>query len=259
MKTRNITLILALAAVTAAVACSKESHRPIAQSSTAHTQAATVRPAAMVTVAPAAVDAPVVTASKPAVKAPASKLLTFRSRDYGVSFVYPWQYAFVSAKAIAGDESLLPKDDGSNGQFTLARVEVPRGYYPDTDFERGYFILSLNQDLDEQGCIASLGVAKEADLNRENINGVEYRWIESESGGHGSAVRQRNYAAFTNGTCYELEMSVKTSNQDGMAREIDPVQVMRRLDAILRTVNIAPELKDVASSQQAAAAAVPQQ
>lgn len=153
---------------------------------------------------------------------------------------------FVSARSIAADGSLRPSDDGTDGQFTLARVEVPRGFYPDTDFESGYLALSLNQDVDEQGCTASLGSDK---LSTETINGVDFRWKEADSGGRGSALRRRNYVAFTNGTCYEIEMAVKTSNPDGLARELDPDQVMRRLNGVLHSVSIMPAMKDVASSQ----------
>lgn len=255
MKSRNLLLIVALAALTTAIACSKKSNRSIAVESKSAVHA-TVRPAALVTVAPAAAEAAASApaASKTVVKPPASKLLTFTSRDYGVSFTYPWQYRFVSAKAMAGDDSLRPSDDGSDGQFTLARIEVPRGFYPDTDFESAYLALSLNQDLDEQGCNAALGNDK---LSTETINGVDFRWKEADSGGRGSALRQRNYVSFVNGTCYEIEMAVKTSNPDGLARELDPEQVMRRLNGVLHSVSIMPAMKDVAAAQSPAAA--PQQ
>ncbi len=173
----------------------------------------------------------------------AAQPVAFRSRDYGVSFTYPWQYTRLSARTVAGNADLRPRTDGTDGQVTLARVEIPKGYYPDTDFERGYFTLSLNQDLNEQQCQASLGDGK---AQAETINGVEYRWVENDSGGRGSAAKVRNYAAFINGTCYEVELGVRTSNPDGLARELDPDQVMGRLDAILRTVEIMPALQTAA-------------
>jgi hypothetical protein len=60
----------------------------------------------------------------------------------------------------------------------------------------------------------------------------------------------RNYVAFENGTCYEIEMGVNTANKDGMARELNPEMVMTRLDSILQTVKIVP------ATQQAPAAVV---
>ncbi len=179
---------------------------------------------------------------KAAVERPKSDLMTFKSRDYGVSFQYPWQYAYLNAKTVAtGDDSLKPKTDGSDAQFTLARVEIPKGFYPDTNFDRAYFMLSLNQDLGEDECYATLGEKNK--LQTANINGVGFRWIESESGGHGGALNVRNYVAFANGNCYELEAGLKTQNEKGLAREVNPDQVMSRLDSILNTVSIVPDEK----------------
>jgi hypothetical protein len=170
--------------------------------------------------------------------------ITFRSRDYGVSFVYPWQYAYLSARAVAdADSSLKPKPDGHDGQFTLARIEIPGGYYPDTDFQSGYFTLSLNQQLSQEECAATLA----GKVETTNINGTDFRWVESESGGGGSAEKVQNYVTFANGTCYEIELGVKTRN-NGLAREIDPDQVMRRLAGILATVKIAPAVQKTIES-----------
>src|SRR5512146_1824894 len=180
---------------------------------------------------------------KVSVERPRSELLTFKSRDYGVSFQYPWQYAYLNAKTVAtGDDSLKPKTDGSDAQFTLARVEIPKGYYPDTNFDSAYFMLSLNQDLGEDECYATLGQEKDK-LQTASINGMDFRWVESNSGGHGSASKVRNYVAFANGNCYELESGLKTQNERGLSREVNPDQVMSRLDSILNTVSIVPDEK----------------
>ena len=205
-----------------------------------------------------------VTGIKPAVAAGGEKTATsstprtsnvYKSRDYGVSFVYPWQYTFVSAKAVAaGDPSLKPKSDGHDGQLTLARIEVPKGFYSDTDFESGYFTLSLNQSLDQQACESLLGVAKDGKPATDTINGAEFRWMETESGGHGSATKLRQYVTFTSGTCYEVEMGVKTKNGDGLAREVNPDKVLGRLDAILKSVKIQPAESTSAAEEESSTA-----
>ncbi len=182
-------------------------------------------------------------------KPSANKLLTYRSRDYGVSFQYPWQYTITGARAIANsDLSLHPVSDGYAGQVTLARVDIPHGYYADTDFESGYFMLSLNQNVDQQECESQLGLAKDKDgkVLTETINGVDFRWRETDTGGHGQSAKVRQYVTFANDACYEVEMGVKTSNADGLAREVDPDQVLRRLDTMLRTVKVQPDEKPAA-------------
>ncbi len=238
-KLRALILFGAVMAIAAGIACSTESTKaPKTSASSAasprlETVASTTAPAAPVP----AVDTP--SAAKPFSTPP--KLIEYRSRDYGVSFQYPWQYAFLSAKAVAtGDPARRPKADGQDGQITLARIEIPRGFYPDTDFESGYFTLSLNQDLDEQQCLAAVAATDGVEAGTQTINGIEFRWIKTESGGRGSTAMVRNYAAFSNATCYELEMGVTTRNDQGLAREVDPDQVFRRLEAIVGTVKILP-------------------
>ncbi len=190
-------------------------------------------------------------------KPPVLKPVTYKSRDYGVSFAYPWQYAFVNAKTIAessADASLRPKSDGHDSEITLARIDIPKGFYEGTDFESGYFTLSLDQELTESECEASFHVLEGGKIETDTVNGVGFDWIdiETEDGGEASKVRQ--YKTYSNGTCYEVEMGVKTRNQDGLAREVNPDRVMLRLDSILRTMQIAPTQRTVtvetASSNQ---------
>jgi hypothetical protein len=250
---RALVMLGTMAAVVAAVGCTS---KPKPSTVSEKPLGAIVRPAALETVsAPAAKPASTTVTEKPSSPLkPAAKPITFKSRDYSVSFVYPWQYTFLNARTVAkGGESLRPKPDGNDSQFTLARIEIPRGFYADTDLKDAYFMLSLNQEIGEQDCAASISPDKNGEVQNEMINGVNFRWSEMESGGHGSANKVRNYTTFTNDTCYEVEMGVKTES-DGLAREVDPDQVMRRLKAILKTVEIKsstekaaePELKSSA-------------
>ncbi len=255
-KGRALILLGTLLAAVITLACSSKSGQAV----TSKPVDADLRPAKFQTATPAVTPAaPIAVANQTTVpRQPASKLIGYRSRDYGVSFLYPWQYALVNAKAIAtGDASRRPKPDGHEGQFTLARIEIPQGFYPDTDFDSGYFTLSLNQDLSEQECLAALAPGKNDVVGTDTINGVEFRWVESESGGRGSAAKLRNYVAFANDTCYELELGVKTANENGLAREVDPDHVLGRLDVILRTVKILPAGNDAGKEKAAAAAPAP--
>lgn len=253
----KLAMVGALAAIAFGLACS--THNDHLSKSVAKTQSASktqvmFKPAALKTVeavAPQPMETSALTPDKS--HANPSKPMAYRSRDYGVSFEYPWQYAYFNARAIAnGDESLQPNSDGHDGQVTLARVAIPRGFYPDTDFDTAYFTLSLNQNLKEEEC--TLSAKKPADLKKDTINGVDFKWVEVENGGHGVSSRVRNYVAFANGTCYEVEMGLKTSNQDGLAREVSSDQVFNRLESILQTVKIKSEMKDAPAPTQTAAA-----
>jgi hypothetical protein len=245
---RALLLLGTIVTVLAAVACTS---KPKSSTISEKPVGAMVRPAAMETNStPIAKPAFTEVSEKvsPAEK-PAAKPITFKSRDYGVSFVYPWQYTLLSAKTVAkGDESLRPKPDGTDSQFTLARIEIPKGFYADTDLKIAYFTLSLNQDIAEQDCVALVGPDKNGEVQNESIHGVNFRWTEMENGGRGRASKLRNYVSFANDTCYELEMGVKTES-DGVSREVDPDQVMRRLNAILKTVEIKSSTEKLAAPQ----------
>jgi hypothetical protein len=246
-----VILLGTLAALVATLACSSKPSKQAVSSPVSSTAA--VKPVALSTVVPV-VSQPSTEVVKPKKLDPV-RSGNFLSRDYGISFRYPWQYAFQSARAVAnGDSSLKPKSDGHDGQFTLARVEIPQGFYPDTDFESGYFTLSLNENLNEQECLQTLSSAKDAKPDTVSIQGQDFHWIETSGAGHGEASVVRNYVSFENGTCYELEMGVKTANKDGMARELNPDLVMTRLDSILQTVKIVPASQPAASAVESSAA-----
>jgi len=182
--------------------------------------------------APISVQPDVKAADKVAVKQPNAPL-KFRSRDYAVSFEYPWQYSIASAKSISEIGSLQPKGDGTEDQITLTRVDLPKGFYPDSDFESGYFTLSLNPEIEEDGCKSVLGTG----LQTANVNGTDFTWVETEQVGKGESSKVRSYVTYKNDVCYEFELGVKTKNEKGLAREVNPDQVMRRLEAMLKTVS----------------------
>ncbi len=249
-KAHLVILLATLAMVATTVGCSSNSRAAVSSSMPAGASLRADAPQTGTAVKPAVSAATTNAKTSSAEKPPVPKLITYKSRDYGVSFVYPWQYAFLNARAVAqGEASLRPKSDGHDGQITLARIDIPKGFYADTDYESGYFALSLDQDLGQQECEASLVVPKDGKLGTDTINGVEFHWIETDSGGGGHAAKLRQYVTFSNSnsTCYEFEMGVKTRNEDGLAREVDPDKVLRRLDGILRTVKILPDQSPAAA------------
>jgi len=230
-------LVVTLAAAASAVACSgsKPSHA-VPAAAEVITPSPTLQTVAASRPIPAMINEAKLLPPRP--KPPASKLLTYRSRDYGISFDYPWQYAYIAGKAIGRDGSPEQVSSGNTDRLPLVRVEVPKGFYPDTDFESGSLTLSLNQNVDEAACYSTLAASKGAEPQAKTINSVPFRWTETEEGGHGKAIKQRTYLAFANDTCYQLVAVVNTNNEGALAREIDPDQVLRRLDAIVQTVKI---------------------
>ena len=246
-----------IAALIAGVACSQKPEKHLAAvPAVATPQLKTVA----LTSADPVINSPTVPANEPATnpeRKTLPKLAGFTSRDFGVSFRYPRQYAFLNARAIANDENRMPLTDGNGSQIGLARIEIPKGYYPDTDFESGYFLLSLNPNLDEKACQSWVGSSQGVGAGSKVIDGTEFRVNEVRNGGHGHASFVRQYATFTNSTCYEVELGVTTSNEDGLAREVDHEKVMARLDAILETVKILPTADSVGPAQETSSVSAP--
>src|SRR4051812_42263048 len=103
---RALVLLGTLAAVVTTAACSNNS-KPVVNST--ESTGASVRPVALKSVAysnPQPTSANVTSIAAGATKAAPPKQITYKSRDYGVSFVYPWQYSFITAKRIANDVEL---------------------------------------------------------------------------------------------------------------------------------------------------------
>jgi hypothetical protein len=248
-KTRSLILIGTLSAVIATVGCSDDA-KPVVKTIATSSKQTDFRPVNSATVKPISMSVPDEKSTLPAKTNPSK--VTFNSRDYGISLQYPWQYTALRSKTIADNESLQPRPDGSDNQFSLVRIEVPKGFYPDTDLDSAYLIVSLNQDFDEGQCKAVLGDDK---AQSESINGTEFFWKESDTGGRGNASKLRNYITYQNGTCYELEMGIKTKNDRGLSKEVNTNQVMARLDAILKSVKVKsdesnPEPKKVADAKE---------
>jgi hypothetical protein len=257
---RCSTILIGTLAVIASTAACSQSSRTAAN--TPQPAGASLRPAAMKTVSTTVPNTTAMSTSEATsstAKAALPKLVVYKSRNYGVSFSYPRQYASRSARAIAnGDLSLQPKPDGYEGQITLARIEIPKGFYPDTDYQSGYFTLSLNEDINADECRLGLNVGKEGRVETMNINGTEFQWIETDTGGRGNASKVRNYVAYANETCYELETGVRTNNEGGLARELDPDQVLRRLDAILTSVSIIPATENPVAQKLQSSVQIPE-
>lgn len=236
---RQIALVATLA--TAALVTAACSSKPEAKVEAAQPTQAIVKNASL-SLGSSSASLPKVAEAKSVEKAPlqqpASKVLRYKSRDYAVSFEYPWQYAFANARKISENDSLQPKSDGSDGQVTLARIDIPKGFYPDTDFESGYFTLGLNSELEEHDCKAALEGEKHGGVQTSKINGADFFWAEAEEGGKGSTSKVRNYVAFTNGVCYEIELGVTTRNENGLATEVNAEKVLQKLDGMLQSVKI---------------------
>ncbi len=166
-------------------------------------------------------------------------LQLYTNPDYAISFSYPRSYIFKESSELAEEANALlqQRTDGSPNQQLLARIELPDNLYPRTDFLAGYLSLSVNPTLTADQCGQAVGVEEEGDLGTLVINGIPFRSLQTSADAEGTRNSWREYAAFSGGVCYEIELGVVTLN-DGSIAAVKPDRVFHRLDAILRTVKI---------------------
>jgi hypothetical protein len=242
------------------VGCSKEKSTPASSETQTSQNQATLNqptPPAPMVVAATTPPAPVTTPKKVVKKRPAN--VTYKDQTYGVSFRYPWTYGLKNGDGL---DTTAAMDFVQPGGVTAVAVEVPKGFYPDTDLASAYFLVNVNQGLTEAECgqfAAPQSTSSDQDVvqpAKVALGGLELQEVEDISGEELKQDDTKYYHLFQNGTCYEFALSLSTEavGDDETVRPVDRERVFRRLETILATVQIKPE---VASQVAAAPTAAP--
>ena len=241
------------------VGCSKEKSTPAPTSSetqTSQNQTTLNQPAAPASMVPTATAAPAPIAKTKKVVRKRASNLTYKDETYGVSFRYPWTYGLKSGEGL---DSASTMDFVQPGGVTTVAVEVPKGFYPDTDLASASLLINVNKNLTEAECgqfvsaqptSSDQGVVQPAKVA---LGGLEMQEVEDISGEDTKQDDTKYYHLFQNGNCYEFALSLSTEavGDDETVRPVDREKVFRRLETILATVKINSE----AASQVAAAPA----
>jgi hypothetical protein len=193
---------------------------------------------------------PMQTASSEPVKKPVRKhpvKAAYTNKTYGVSLQYPWQYAILT-----GERAKLDSDVpvGMNfvqpGGVTLATVQMPNGFYPNTDLAYGFFTVNVNKSIgaDDCGKFASVDQNEDGPLAPSKVTVHNLEFLEAEQNADQGAGRY--YHLYQNGACYEFALGVATAEGDvPKVTPVDREKVMSKLEGILETVQIGsgPEIK----------------
>lgn len=254
------------------VGCSKEKNTPASgktqtsQNQSALNQSTLNQATAPMVAAATTTVVPAGTAKKVVRKRPSN--VTYKDEASGVSFRYPWTYGLKSGDGV---DSTATMDFVQPGGVTAVVVEVPKGFYPDTDLASAYFLVNVNKNLSEAECgqfaapqpiPADQGVVQP---EKVDLGGLELQEIEDISGEDTKQDDTKYYHLFQNGNCYEFALSLSTEavGDDETVRPVDREKVFRRLETILATVKINSEAVSqvaaapAASSEQTSAAATP--
>jgi hypothetical protein len=239
-------IVMAVALVVA-IACSKQSNKPVAKISAPSSS----MPAAT-SDAPSTSTAPLV--AKKLLKKQRPANATYVNATYGVSFSYPRKY---SLQAGSKKSSMpVPASFLKPGAIEVASVDMPDDLYPDTDFSSALLNVSVNPGLTADECAQFVPNANDADaakpasakLGVNEFAEVEQMKGEQTTGQQTTEAANRQsdlkyFHLFKNGACYEFALDVETSRKvDVDLAQADHGKIFQQLEKILATARI----KDVA-------------
>jgi hypothetical protein len=201
-------------------------------------------PSAVPTPAPVEVTKPAVTQKKKsAVQRPST--VGYADANSGLSFRYPRTYMLLKDENVKLNKSMsdIPMNFVQPGGVEVATIGLSSG--PATSL----FKISVNRGLTTQQCeqfadpdLDDVAATSPVDTSDESIpSKVTLRGIEFSRVENGTEQNDlRYYHHFENGACYEFVMAVEEA--EGNTKPIDHLELFDKLERILATVKIKPEV-----------------
>lgn len=228
-----------------AVSCSKKSD-------TTTKISAPVAPA-MQSSAPATASAVIPQTPKKIVKKHRPTTATYVNGNYGLALTYPRKYSLES-----GDkqkEAPVQTSFTKPGAVEIATLDMPDGFYPETDFSSALLNVSVHQGLNEDECgqfaAQSNGTAKPAEGDASTtpadllkpaaikLGANQFAEVEQMSGSGDRQSDLKYFHLFKNGACYEFALDVETSRKtDEDLAQVDRSKIFKQLEKILTTARI---------------------
>src|SRR6266581_3407684 len=116
--------------------------------------------------------------------------------------------------------------------------------YPNTTFASGHLQFAVNSSVTEETCRSFVESAKSGwpvAGGTTFLSGIAMQWSERDSVSTGNAYINRDYAGFSNGTCYEFFLEVASTaalNSDGPSSRADIVKVRRPLEKTVSSLEL---------------------
>jgi len=183
----------------------------------------------------------------PVAKHPArdSALSVYNNPTYGISFRYPRNYSLDEALD-SEDPSILQAQQELVAQqpaaTLVALVAIPPDAHPNTTFRSGTLEFAVNAAVTPDVC-QSLAVPLDGTyaFGSTSIQGVNFNWRQRGFAAMGTGTLDRDYAGYSNGTCYEFFLEIVTGTNpdlDPGIKDADEIKIMRRLDKIVSSLQI---------------------
>jgi hypothetical protein len=151
----------------------------------------------------------------------------------------------------------LPVEAGfaKPGAVEIASVDMPDGFYSDTDYSSALLNVSVHQGLSAEEC-GQFANALEDDATKKTeesassstdaakpdtvkLGANEFSMVEQMKGSDEQQSDVKYFHLFKNGACYEFALDVETSRKpDEELAQVDRSKVFKQLEKILTTAKI---------------------
>lgn len=176
-----------------------------------------------------------------------SALSVYNNPAYGVSFRYSRNY-LLDDQPDSEDPSILLAQrelaEQQPGAILVSTVTIPPDAYPNTTFRSATLHLIIHPALTLETCQSFAVPIDAVDTSGATpAQGLIFHWRQTASAAAGTAFLDRDYSAFSAGTCYEFHLQVVTgSNPDADPRikDADESKILRHLDKIVSSLQLHP-------------------
>ncbi len=170
-----------------------------------------------------------------------SAFSVYHNPAYGITFRYPRTYLLDESSdsensSIAEAQQQLSTDQP--GAILVALVSIPPDAYPNTTFRSGTLQFVVNPTLSPEAC-QSLAVPDDDayTFGSTSVQGVTFAWRQRAFATLGSGELDRDYAAFSNGACYEFFLQVATGSNPDADPHIKPADAPKILHQLSKIVS----------------------
>ena len=170
-------------------------------------------------------------------------LSTYNNPDEGITFRYPRNYLLEEGDVQEHSYFLKTQEEleaEQPGTELIATVLIPEDAYPNTTFEHGSLQLVIRDIEGAAACRAKTGSSGQLKIRQVSaLDGIRFDSAEQENSVAGASVRERHYATFSGGRCYEfLAVLVVDQNADegGFVKAADAGKILRQLEKIVASV-----------------------
>jgi hypothetical protein len=178
-----------------------------------------------------------------------SAFSVYNNPAYGVSFRYPRTYSLAEEDFTDGSSLKTQQQLQSDqpGVLLIATIEIPPDAYPNTTFTEGHLQFAVNPQATAESC-RSFVAPPDSDwpgaTDKTVVQGIPFYWHDRGLITSESITFSRDYAGYSNGTCYEFFLQIVSTSASNSAVPItqaDLSKILRPFEKTISSLQLHPE------------------